>query len=978
MEFLMNFYSFNITSDYSFLESLITENALKNSAKTKGYAGFGVADDNSLLGVASFADSLSNSNIKFFVEYKTVLEFPDFKAKVILISKNEDGYLDLVKICNLKKESMTLENLVNYNLTNLAIIILTTEIELNINNLNSNKEILENLNKETDLYFGVELYSNDDIQRHQDLYRFFDDNNFKAIVSPSVRYINSNESKSFYLAADIGGSTNAFLSKNYSFHLLLPQTLKKIYREKDIIETSKLGDSVNYNFYDIKKGHLFSLYGSKDEDFKVLKNKVNEGLARLNLQNDQAYLNRVEEELNTIHKKSFSSYFLIVADYVNYAKNNDIKVGPGRGSAGGCLCSYLLNITEIDPLKYNLSFSRFLNEQRKDYPDIDIDFEDTKRNLVIEYLKNKYSPENVVNIITYTSFKPRSVLKSVGTKLNYSPEQISLITNSISLTAKNFDDELSTNSNFQKVMKNQFVSELVNQAKPLLNLKNNTSIHPAGIILSPTKVDTVIPVTYNQNLDIAGFEYQFMEKLGFVKMDILGLSNLSFLRKIEEYITEINGVKDFSINDLIDKQTYEVLNKLLLSNIFQLNGAGISYAIKQIKIENFNQLIAILALYRPGPMDNIPTYANRKNGLEKITYITPLLKPILEDTYGIIIYQEQIIEICNKICHLTQSEADLFRKAMSKKDEKKMLIYKDKFISGAIQSGLTNSQAYELYNLVFKFSQYGFNKSHTVSYAMITYRLLYYKAHYPKAFYIASFENESINDNFVRLINELPNFNLKLRNPSVKYSTNHYRVVDNNIYMPLKAIKNIDDTTISAILHIQDRENLESFFAFLYGLDKSVNLTKNLSGLVNSGSVDCFKIGRNTLLSNKDTINLLFEMITSKDDGFAFEHVPGTISVSFLKEKEAIGIFNSVDLYKYFKIDRAKYKIFLATDDERTINDSTKVILSTDETKNYKIKYDKRYSIKPYDFFAVKKVSKREVEREIYDRITILKENHHG
>ncbi|MEI3499679.1 MAG: DNA polymerase III subunit alpha [Bacilli bacterium] len=575
-------------------------------------------------------------------------------------------------------------------------------------------------------------------------------------------------------------------------------------------------------------------------------------------------------ELDIIEKMGYLDYFLIVEDYVKFAKDNKIPVGPGRGSSAGSLISYLLNITEIDSIKYNLLFERFLNPERTSMPDIDIDFADYRRDEIINYINQKYGQNKTSLIITFQTMKAKQALRDIGRVFSYNNNDINTLSKAIN-KYDSFKDAYKYNEDFRLLMKDDYFLEIIKLAKKIEDLPRQSGIHAAGIIINDEDLEKVIPIhKNNNNLNITHFEAPLLEELGFLKMDILSLSNLTLIENMINYIHTYYDpsfdIKKISFND---KKTFDILNLGFTSNIFQLDSQGITKALKEVIINNFDDLVALLALYRPGPMDNIPIYANNKNKHLKINYIHPLLEPILKPTYGVIIYQEQIMEIVKTCASFSLGKADLFRRAMSKKKEEILLKEKDKFINGSIKRGYSEELARKNYDLILKFAAYGFNKAHSVSYATISYRMAYLKAHYKEDFMktLLNFELNSVNKT-KEYIYECKKEGLNILKPDINKSDKYYLKEKDGIRYPLTGLKNLGSMIVNNILDERKNGDFKSIYDFIKRTNRKNINKKTLISLIDAGCFDSFDLNHRTMIDGIDLIINYGELIKDLDEEF--------------------------------------------------------------------------------------------------------------
>ena len=554
----------------------------------------------------------------------------------------------------------------------------------------------------------------------------------------------------------------------------------------------------------------------------------------------EIYVDRLKYELDVINKMGFCNYFLIVWDYVNFAKEHDILVGPGRGSAAGSLVSYVLNITTIDPIRYNLLFERFLNPERITMPDIDIDFEYTKRQDVVDYCINKYGAKKVAPIITFGTLGSKQSIRDVGKSLDIPLKTIDRVCNQI-------DAKMSLQENYNQkekfrniLLTDEKLIKLFKIASRLEGLKRHTSIHAAGIVMSDVDLDEIIPLDFNHGLYKTAYSMEYLEEQGLLKMDFLALKNLTL---INDVLKDANiKFDDIPLNDA----------KAKTNGIFQFESAGMMSFLKKFKPSNFEEVVATIALYRPGPMGNIDTYIKRKRGLEPVTYIVKELEPILKSTYGIIIYQEQIMQIAQVMAGYSLGEADVLRRAMSKKKEDVLLNERKNFITKSVSKGFSLNDATKVYELILKFASYGFNKAHSVAYAMISYKVAYLKVHYPLIF-MCHLLNTNIGSEAKtkEYIFECKTENIQVLAPDINLSCNSYVVKDNKLIYPFSNIKNIGIQAVEKILSARKDEPFTDIFDFITRCDLGKS---SLENLIFTGCFNKLGYNKRTLIENLDKI----------------------------------------------------------------------------------------------------------------------------
>ncbi|MBA64528.1 MAG: DNA polymerase III subunit alpha [Candidatus Marinimicrobia bacterium] len=558
--------------------------------------------------------------------------------------------------------------------------------------------------------------------------------------------------------------------------------------------------------------------------------------------------NRMGHELRVIKNMGFAGYFLITADFVKYAKNSNIPVGPGRGSAAGSLVSYALGITSVDPLKHDLLFERFLNPDRISMPDIDIDFCIERRGEVINYIKDQYGENSVTQIITFGKMKAKQVVRDVGRVMGYSFSEVDKIAkaipNELNIT---LDKALNKSPELMKMAEGDF-KELINHSKVLEGMNRHASIHAAGVVIAPGDLTDFIPL-YKSNTDDVTSQYDMkgLEELGLLKMDFLGLRNLTVIDKALGLIQAKGDSIDLEKLSFNDSKVYELFTKGHTIGVFQFESSGMREFLKKLKPTVLEDLIAMNALYRPGPMENIDNFINRKHGKKEIKYSHKLLEPILKETYGIIVYQEQVMQIANEVAGFTLAEADIMRRAMGKKIKSLMEELSIKFVAGSEKNGIKKKKSEEIFLLIEKFAQYGFNKSHSTAYAYIAYQTAWLKVHYPAEFMSANLTSEMRNiDRVVVLINECKKMGIDVKPPDINVSFEDFRpITDSSISYGLNAIKNVGKKALETIIHERDKNGKYlTIFDLCARVDQQKVNKRVLESLIMSGSLDSFEGNR--------------------------------------------------------------------------------------------------------------------------------------
>ena len=575
---------------------------------------------------------------------------------------------------------------------------------------------------------------------------------------------------------------------------------------------------------------------------------------------DTFYASRLEHELKTIGDMGFVSYFLIVWDFINYAKSIGVPVGPGRGSAAGSLVSYLLGITDLDPIKYGLLFERFMNPGRKSMPDIDIDFCYERRGEIIDYVTKKYGSDNVAQIITFGSMQAKAAVRDVGRAMGMSYPDVDriakLIPNEIGITieeALNVEPQLREAAEFDKSAK-----QLLATAQVLEGLNRHASIHAAGVVISDKPLTEYVPLFKSSDGQVTtAYDMDGISQIGLLKMDFLGLRTLTVIVEAVKLIKQHQGI-DIDIDHLTldDKKTYEMLGGANAMGVFQLESGGMRDLLKKMKPSEFEDLIAILALYRPGPMGSgmLDDFIKRKRGEQKISYPHPRLDGVLKPTYGIILYQEQVMQIASVIAGFSMAQADDLRKAMGKKIALEMKKMRSFFIEGCAKtSQMSEVQANQLFDLIDYFAGYGFNRSHSAAYALITYRTAYLKANYPVEFMTALLTSERDNtDKVVEYVKECGAMGISILPPDVNHSIAQFAVEnkENAIRYGLLAVKNIGAGAIESMIQARAQGvPFISVFDFCRRIDLRLNNRKVLESLIKAGAFDVFNCRRAQMMA---------------------------------------------------------------------------------------------------------------------------------
>jgi DNA polymerase-3 subunit alpha len=577
----------------------------------------------------------------------------------------------------------------------------------------------------------------------------------------------------------------------------------------------------------------------------------------------KSYKERLEYELDVIKRMQFPGYFLVVADFINYAKKNGIPVGPGRGSSAGSLVAYALKITDLDPIRHVLLFERFLNPERRSMPDIDVDFCIRGRGQVIQYVKDKYGADRVAQIATFGTLKAKAAIRDVGRALGFSFAETDTIAKLIPAPKQGFDypltESIKMEPRLQELLKSDpRVKNLMDHALRLEGLTRHASTHAAGVVLSNLPLVDHLPLFVDKEGGIVTqFDMGSVEKIGLVKFDFLGLKTLTLIYDCLKLIETTRGVKvDLGQLPLDDKKTYRLLCNGNTTGVFQLESTGIREMTVKIRPNCFEDLVAILALYRPGPLDSgmAEEYIKRKHGKEKIKYLHPSLEPILTDTYGVIVYQEQVMQIAQVLGGYSMGDADILRRAMGKKDPEEMAAQRERFVEGAQQKNIEATRATEIFDQMETFARYGFNKSHSAAYALVSYQTAYLKTHYPVEFMAGLMTSEmGDTDKVIKNLAECRGKEIEVLAPDINESRAHFTPVGDKIRFGLAAVKNVGEKAVEVILQSREKEGpFESLFDFCRRIDLTAVNRRVVESLIKCGAFDSTQMSRARMLGTLD------------------------------------------------------------------------------------------------------------------------------
>ncbi len=886
------FNNIKIHTQYSICEGAIKIDDLAEHCKKNKIKSIGLADSFNLCGALEFSEKLSKIGTHPIIGTQINLKEDELIGKITIYAQSEVGYRNLTKLSSLSYLKIKDNEDPHCELTDLIenskdLIILSGNYRdffgklFDANKTKKLNEVINLINKsfKNRLYFEIQRHNeNKEKSFERYILNLSEVLGIPLIATQEVFYLKPEMYEAHDALYCIG--EKQFINDKNRFkysdqhYLKSHDELIKIYSDIPEALENNYNFHLRFNFKPKKsKPILPSIISEKGNSPEEELNRLaNEGLEyRLNnfiIKKDNSvkkekikslYLDRLNHEINIINSMDYASYFLIVSDYIKWAKKNSIPVGPGRGSGAGSLVAYCLDITDLDPLEYDLIFERFLNPDRISMPDFDIDFCEEKRDLVFDYLKTKYK-SGVAHIITFGKLKARMVLRDVGRVLGLPYGYVDKICKMIPFDPSRpltLQEAIDREPRFKDEIKNNpKVKKLLELSLKLEGLNRNMATHAAGVVIAGKKLSEQFPlyIDHSSNLILPStqFDMYSSENAGLVKFDLLGLKTLTVIDKTIKRLKLKKIDLDITKIDINDEKVFSLLSTGETTGLFQLESAGMREAIKQMKPNKFDDIIALVALYRPGPMSNIPVYNECKNGTKKPDYIHSTLEEILKPTYGIIIYQEQVMQIAQTLAGFTAGEADILRRAMGKKKKSELDKQKERFINGAIKKGITKEVANFVFTKIEPFAQYGFNKSHAAAYALIAYQTAYLKTYFKEDFIAATMSTELTNTSKLReFVEELKRLKIDIIRPSINKCFPEFKSINGKIYYGLGAIKNVGFEAISNIIKERDKNGkFQSINEFIQRVDaKDVNKLQ-LEGLTKAGVFDEFDTDRGKILNS--------------------------------------------------------------------------------------------------------------------------------
>lgn len=968
----MGFTHLHVHTEFSLLDGASRIDRLVSRAKELKMTSLAITDHGVMFGVVDFYKECKKQGIKPIIGCEVytakrkytdkIADLDKNQGHLILLVKNETGYKNLIKIVSegfikgyyykprIDKDVLRAhsEGLICLSAC-LAGEVQNRMLKGDYTGAKEEAEELLEIFGEGNFYLEIQDQGlNEEMEILPNMKKLSKEIGVPLVATNDVHYVYKEDAKAHDVLLAIQTATTLDDDKrmkfpNDEFYLKSEDEMKKIfsYAPEAVANTEIIADMCDFDFK-FGEYHL--------PEFRAPDNKTNsqylrelcargleERYGKEKIQSDKTLEERLNYEIETIETMGYIEYFLIVWDFINFAKKNNIMVGPGRGSAAGSLVAYTLKITDIDPIKYNLIFERFLNPERISMPDIDIDFCYERRPEVIEYVANKYGADRVSQIITFGTMKAKQAVRDVGRALSVPYAKADQIAKAIPFDLKmTLDLALKTNPDFKKLYaEDSEAREVIDMAKAIEGLTRHASTHAAGVVISKKPIDEYVPLYLSDKGPATQFNMTTIEELGLLKMDFLGLRNLTVIRDCLNLIEKNYNIKiDFQNMEYDDSDVYKMIASGNTSGVFQLESQGMTQFMKNLKPTCFEDIVAGISLYRPGPMDSIPKYIENKRNPKKIKYVTPKLSHILDVTYGCLVYQEQVMQIVRDLGGYSYGRSDLVRRAMSKKKVETMLKEKEYFIygklkdgasspgengenieiPGCIRNGVSKEAAEAIFDDMVSFALYAFNKSHAAAYGVLAYETAYLKHYYPKEFMAALMTSVMGDANQIpKYIRNCYEMDIEVVPPSVNTGEKNFDVKDGKITFGLKGVKNVGEGVIDEIIRARNEKGVpKDIFTFIDNLDISKINKKAVESLIKAGALREFSENKAALLAvyeeliesaqsqSKKTLEgqiSLFEMADNEGitDNFNFKELPNarmlSEKASLAMEKEMLGVY---------------------------------------------------------------------------------------
>lgn len=970
-----HFTHLHLHTDFSLLDGAITLEKLINFAKENSFKAAAITDHGNIFGAVKFFQMAKKAGIKpilgmeaYLTEDANIKDAENKYYHLIILVQNSIGYKNLCKLISFSfQEGFYFKPRIDYKKLkehSEGLIVTSACLGGHIPSLlmqNNYEEAEKRMDWFLDVFgperFYLEVQPEDQEEQkilNQKIYEISKKKSVQLVAAGDCHYTKAEDREAHEVMLAIQTHHKITDPDRFTFgdcrvHMRTKDQMLEIFKDHEdaVYNSGKIADMCNFQFQTDKL--FFPQFQIPDEFTqetffeKLCKDGLDKlyKVERIDKDKYDFYLSRLDEEINLIIKMGYVGYFLVVSDFIQWSRNNNIPVGPGRGSAAGSLVAWALQITDIDPIKYNLLFERFLNPERVSMPDIDIDFCIQGRDAVINYVKDKYGHDKVCQIITFGTMMAKGVIKDVARALGFPFEDSNAITDLIPDQLKiTLKESLEQEPKLKELVDNNpKIAKLFDLALRLEGITRHASKHAAGIVISPEAIDEVLPVYIPPKTTdlVTQFAMTELESLGFLKMDFLGLKNLTLISKAVELIEKNHGIKvDITKLPLDDKKTFELISAGNTSGVFQLESDGLKDVLRRLQPACFEDIIAVNALYRPGPLGSgmVDDFIERKHGRQQIKYIFDELETILKETYGVIVYQEQVMKIASAIAGYSLGEADILRRAMGKKKAEVMAEQKAIFVEKSIKRNFDEKKAGELFDLMAYFAGYGFNKSHSAAYALIAYQTAYLKANYCPEFMACLISLEASDaEKMAFYVQEAKDMNIKILPPDINYSQINFSVVESQIRFGLCGIKNVGASVLENIINERQKGHFKDLFEFCSRIDLRTCNKRVMESLICAGAFDQMQGNRaqkfNQLhqiielaLEKKKALKTgqmgLFGIMKTQDSqeesSFIFdilEDWPDNIKLE--KEKEVVGLYVSaqpLDSYskhlKWIKIKNLK------------------------------------------------------------------------
>lgn len=885
-------------------------------------ANFVAITNKRLYGILPFYQTVKKAGLHPIIGFTCQLEVSeDTYVEIQLYAKSNVGYQNLLKISSALEvkalAALPLKWLEAYK--NDCIVVMPLLSQNTIEAIDLSLDVLKkSLGKH--LYAGIERPGGIIAEHEEEYVKLCKNKQIELLATHKAKYVTANDAFAYEVAQAIANGTklnDVQRAKPNHEHYYLPTRAQWLDWFADhpewLQQTNRMLQSCDVtletNYLHMPKYPLPENRSAAD----VLREKCLTGLEKRLISFEISYQKRLEMELSIIHQMGYDDYFLIVADFMEYAREKQILTGPGRGSSASSLVAFALFITHVDPLEYGLLFERFLNPERITMPDIDIDFADHRRHEVIQYVAEKYGQSYVAQIVTYGTLSAKAAARDVARVFGFDASVLDMLSKELpNKPGISFEEAINSSLGIKKWIELDLLHQKwFETVKQLEGLPRNASTHAAGLVLSPVPLVEILPIEEGQDgIYLTQWPMKEVEQIGLLKMDFLGLRNLTILERIRTMIWfDQKKWLDFEKIPLDHRETFRLLQQGDTTGVFQLESDGMRQALRNIKPTHFLDIVAVNALYRPGPMENIPTYQRRKHQEEKTSYLHPILEPILKETYGVIVYQEQIMQIASKMAGFSFGESDILRRAVSKKNREVLDEQRQHFVDSSQRNRFKKQDANAVYDLIVKFANYGFPKSHAVAYSLISYQMAYLKVQYPAYFYASLLTAAMGNqDKVMRLIQEVKQHNISFLPPSIHKSGLTFRVENGAIRYGLSAIKGVSNLFLRGV--IENRKHVQPIWQDIFELAASLSAEqfsrKQIEPLIKAGALDDFGQDRATLLATLDAAVKYAELVRPNlqqdlfdGDVYSFgkpkyvtkEEMPEMIKLQF--ERETLGLYMS-------------------------------------------------------------------------------------